>query len=361
MKVLIAAGGTGGHLYPGVALARALSGHEVIFVVRRGDLGREILQKEGFPVREIAGQGLPRAFSLRAFSFPFNLIRGCGEAWWLLRDLRPDCVVGMGGYLSVPVIGVAHALGIRTLLHEQNVLPGLANRRLARWADSIAVSFQESLEHFPQKKTWVSGLPIRADIGAIDSGKATQDFDLDTARPVFLVFGGSQGARRLNETCLEAFKKLAGENLRFQVLHVTGPPSFESIRSAYAKLPVRAVVLPYCHRMASAYAAADWVVCRAGASTIAELIAARRPATLVPYPYASNNHQIYNANVLSAAGVGTVILEKDLTPDTLAMNFRDLIKNPGRVSLIQKRFDSLPKPMPTAASRLSAFLLEYNR
>jgi UDP-N-acetylglucosamine--N-acetylmuramyl-(pentapeptide) pyrophosphoryl-undecaprenol N-acetylglucosamine transferase len=356
MRILIAAGGTGGHLYPGIALARALSGHEIIFVVRRGDLGREILQKEGFPVKEIAGQGLPRTFSLRAFCFPFNFIRGWWEAWHLLRDLRPDFVVGMGGYLSFPVIVTAHRLGMRTLLHEQNVLPGLANLWLARWADSIAVSFQESLAHFSVGKTWVSGLPIRADIGTIDSRKARQDFGLDSAEPTFLVFGGSQGARHLNEMCLEAFKSLASEQLRFQVLHITGPQSFESIRSGYAPLPMRSVVLPYCHAMAAAYAAADWVVCRAGASTIAELIAARRPSTLVPYPYASNNHQVYNAKVLSAAGVAIVILEKDLTRNVLFKEFRDLAMNPDRVSVIQKRFDSLPKPVPAAASLLSAFL-----
>ncbi len=144
MKIIIVAGGTGGHLYPGIALAQALTGHDVSFAVRRGDLGRDILQKEGFAVQEIAGQGLPRGFSLKILTFPFLFIQGWIESKALLKRLKPDWVIGMGGYLSVPMILTAKAMGIKTLLHEQNVFPGLANRFLSRWADSVAVSFPAS-------------------------------------------------------------------------------------------------------------------------------------------------------------------------------------------------------------------------
>lgn len=318
MKILIVAGGTGGHLYPGIALARALAGHDVVFVIRRGDMGREILQKEGFAFREIAGQGLPRTFSIRAFAFPYNFLRGWLETRSLLQEIRPDRVVGMGGYLSIPVIMTAHGLGIRTLLHEQNAFPGLANRFLARWSDSVAVSFAFSLTYFPTGKAWVSGLPIRPDIGAIDQTAGRQHLGLDLETRTFLVFGGSLGAQKLNTLCVEAWALLRAQNLKFQVIHITGTKDFDRIQKIYNGLSFRVKVLPFCHTMADAYAATDAVISRAGASTVAELLKVGRPALLIPYPHATNNHQVYNAQVLESEHRAQVVLDNALTAPRIA-------------------------------------------
>jgi len=318
MKILIAAGGTGGHLYPGLAVARALSGHDILFVVRRGDLGRDILKKEGFAVEEISGQGLPRSLSPKLFTFPFVFIQGWLDTWSLLKRYRPDRVLGMGGYLSVPVVMTAHALGIRTMLHEQNVFPGLANRLLSRWADSVAISFPASQPYFKGKNVWVSGLPIRREIGRIDKTAARASLGLTKDLTTFLVFGGSLGAAKLNSTVVDAWPLLIQKNIPFQVLHVTGAKDFDRVRKLYEGLQICAQVLPYCHQMAEAYAAADAVICRAGASTIAELQAAKRPALLIPYPYASNNHQLYNAQVLEKRGQAKVISDQALTPMAIA-------------------------------------------
>jgi len=351
MRVLIVAGGTGGHLYPGIALARALSGHEVIFVVRRGDLGKEILQKEGFAFREMAGQGLPRSLSVRAFAFPFNFIRSWVEARALLRDLRPDRVVGMGGYLSFPVILSARILGIRTLLHEQNAYPGLANRFLARWADSVAVSFPASQAYFPKAKTWLSGLPIRPGIGTMDQTSGRRQLGLDPQRPTVLVFGGSLGAQKLNTLSAEAWPLLLAKNVTFQVIHITGTRDYERVRKLYDSIVFPATVLPYCHQMAAAYGAADVVISRAGASTVAELLVLRLPALLVPYPYASNNHQLYNAKVLESQHLGRVVLDDALTASDIADFLSGVLKG------VHPHDQRRAATSPEAAQRLAAHLL----
>jgi len=351
MKILIVAGGTGGHLYPGIALARALSGHEILFVVRRGDMGRDILQKEGFANRGIVGQGLPRSISWRALAFPVNFIRGCLETRTLLREIRPDRVVGMGGYLSIPVILTAHAMGIRTLLHEQNAFPGLANRFLARWSDSIAVSFATSQSYFPPGKTWVSGLPIRPDIGRMDRRTSREQLGLDTQTATILVFGGSLGAHTLNSISVEAWPLLRSRIPAIQVIHITGMKDFARIQKLYESLNLPVKLLPYCHDMADAYAAADVVVSRAGASTVAELLEVRRPALLIPYPYASNNHQVYNAKVLESEHLGHIVLQDSLTPSVMANRLYEILK----AGPIQE--SASPASSKDAARRLAAHLL----
>src|SRR5258708_4689 len=159
---LIVAGGTGGHLYPGIAAARAVvkrEGWEVIFAVRKGDLGKDLLEREGFQIIELPGQGLPRRLSTKAFTFPIALVAGFAQAWMAVRRIQPDIVIGMGGYLSFPVLLVARLQGVPTLIHEQNVYPGLANRFSSRWVRSVAVSFPESKKYFPAGNVWFSGFP----------------------------------------------------------------------------------------------------------------------------------------------------------------------------------------------------------
>ncbi len=311
MKVLIVAGGTGGHLYPGLAVARALAGHEILFAIRRGDLCCEILEKEEFKFAEIAGQGMPRALSMKAILFPLRFLQSWKDSRALLQRFRPDCVLGMGGYLSAPVIFTAHAMGIKTMIHEQNVFPGLANRWLDRWADSVAVSFSESQSYFKNKNIWVSGLPVRPEIGQVDQKTGRKRLGLEPDKLTIFVFGGSLGAQKLNTVAVSAWTELQ-KKLPFQVLHVTGSKDFERVQSLYKGLDIPAKVLPYCHQMADAYAAADGVICRAGATTVAELLAVGRPALLVPYPYASNNHQLFNAKVLTSSGKGALVLDQNL-------------------------------------------------
>lgn len=347
MNIVIVAGGTGGHLYPGVALARALIGHAVTFVVRRADLGREILAREGFSVKEVTGAGLPRRLSLSVLIFPFKFVLGILETAHFLLTHRPDVIVGMGGYLSVPVVVLGWLLGIRTLLHEQNVYPGLANRFLARYARSVAVSFKESERYFPRSKVWTSGLPIRPEIGQVDQTTGRRTFGLELETKTYLVFGGSLGAQRLNRTLPEVWKALIQKGERFQVLHITGKNDLARVESLYRDLPIKSTVSAYCHDMASAYAAADVVVCRSGASTICELLVAKRRALCVPYPYATNHHQLYNAQVAVKAGLALVLEEKELTVPLLIETLARL-QTVGRVDV--------PDSSSGAAARLADHL-----
>lgn len=348
MKIAIVAGGTGGHLYPGIALARALKGLEVSFLVRTGDLGRDILRREGFPVYEIRGAGLPRKVSVQLLMYPFTFIRGMLDAKRILSQLLPDRIVGMGGYLSVPVVLWAWILRIPSLIHEQNVYPGLANRILSLFANSVAVSFPESQAAFPNRKSWVSGLPIRGEFRPGEASAARLVMELDPHLKTYLVFGGSLGARRLNQLMPEVWKALIARGESFQVLHITGPADHEAVIQQYAILPLRSRVIPYCHDMPNAYAASDLVICRSGASTVCEVLMSQRRAIFIPYPHATNQHQLLNARMAQSRGQADVLEENDLSVDRL-------------VSLMTQNHSDKPlAPSPDmergAAERLAAYL-----
>ena len=326
------------------------SAFDVHFVVRKGDLGRSVLEREGFSVFEIAGQGLPRKFSPALFSFPFKLLQGWFQTCRLLKDQRPAAVIGMGGYLSFPVLLAARLSGIFTLIHEQNVLPGLTNRLLSRIVTSVALSFKESEPYFPSAKRWIAGLPVRDEIGKIDAAAARRALDITTPAPVILVFGGSQGAHRLNVRMVEALRELAENPIAFQVVHISGEKNYDSLKKLYEGVSFQYRVMAYCHQMAEAYAAAHVIVCRSGASTIAELQQAHRPAILVPFPYASGNHQFYNAKVLSDVGAAKIIEEKNMNTMSLVSALTYFLSVPAPVT-------APPLGVPdTAAQRMAAYL-----
>lgn len=365
--VLMVASGTGGHLYPGIATARALvkgrtsAGNpvwEVVFVVRRGDMGKDLLLREGFRVIEISGQGWPRHLSLKTVSFPFVLISGFMQAWSLLGRLKPDAVIGMGGYLSFPVLLAARLRRISTMIHEQNVYPGMSNRALGRWVKSVAVSFEESKQAFPSQKVWLSGLPVRPEIGQVHTAEGRRRFKLAENKLTFLIFGGSQGAHRINEAVIGAWPMLSDRSDAFQVLHVTGPRDYGALSERYRSLPVQSVVIPYCHDMAAAYAAADFVICRAGASTIVELIVARKPALLVPFPFASENHQFYNAEILVKRGVAELIPDTEFTSAQVVDRLRLYFRYPERIPQMRERLALLAEEGShgTAAQRLADYI-----
>lgn len=361
--VLIVAGGTGGHLYPGIAVARALTRKPAVpavsiraaFVVRSGDLGRDILRREGFEVYDLPGQGLPRKLSLHGLTFPIQLFRGFKEAGHLMKSVKPDFVLGMGGYLSFPALIAARWRKIPTMIHEQNVLPGLANKMLGRMVDSVAVSFPESARHFPAPKTRVAGLPIRDDMQPGDAGQARARLGLSPDLRTLLVFGGSQGARRLNQVVVETWRLLGRQTDSWQVIHVTGSADGSAVADAYRNLGLTSRVLAYSHEMPTLYAAADLVICRSGASTVAELLAVHRRAILIPFPHATADHQFFNAQVLEKRGWASIILEKDLTPERLGREVTDLMganrsQLPDAPSVLSEESEK------TAADRIAGFI-----
>lgn len=354
MKVIIAGGGTGGHLYPGIALARAIlktEGNEVLFVGTREGIEARVLPKEGLPVRFISSgkiKGMAAGAVLKAFILlPVGLL----QSFSLLKEERPDIVVGVGGYASAPLAAAAWLKKIPLIIVEPNSYPGLANRMLGRIADMILLPFPGSniRGYFPSQKTITTGPLVREGIEHGDRMKCIREYGLDPAGFTVLVFGGSGGAHAINAVMMTAARLI--KNIQgIQVIHQTGEKDTEDVKKAYTEAGLRAVVLPYIYDMASAYAAADLVVSRSGATTIAELAVCGKPALLIPYPFAADNHQEYNARTLSSYGLATVILQRDLTPDRL-------------VKEIEKyqamRGESRPKMPSDADGEIARLIAEY--
>jgi len=320
--VIIAAGGTGGHLYPGIAIARevlAQPGNEAVFVGTEQGIEARVLPKEGLPVRFITVgklKGMDVGSMLKTvITLPRSLIRSMG----LLRQERPDAVVSVGGYASGPVALAAWLLRIPVMIVEPNSYAGLANRVAGRFAAKIFVCFpgRDTQAFFPAEKKVLTGPLVRKGITAGDRDQALAAFGLESGRFTLFVMGGSGGAHAINMAMKDAASELRSV-ANLQVLHQTGEKDVEDVKAGYRAARVQAVVLPYIDDMAGAYAAADLVVSRSGATTVAELAVCGKRAVLIPYPFAADNHQEHNARSLAKRGGGEVIVQKDLTPAKLA-------------------------------------------
>jgi len=341
MKILIAGGGTGGHLFPGLALAEAFKErdprNEILFVGSRRGLEGSLVEKEGYALKTIdlaSLKGKNWFQKIRAlFVVPRSLIQAAG----VLRAFRPEWVVGVGGYASGPVVLAAWALGYKTFLQEQNVFPGLSNRILGRFVDRAFISFAESAGHFPAGKAVLTGNPVRRRIRAGKGETAPHPFTL-------LIFGGSQGAHRLNQvmgTTLPLLKDLQG---KIRIIHQTGEKDFPEVREAYQREGFEAEVSPFIYDMDRVYGLADLVLCRAGATTLFELMALGKPAILVPYPHAANDHQTLNAESLVKAGAALRVADGELSPAIVNRHLRELAADPLRLKKMSERASALARP-----------------
>ncbi len=322
MKVVIAGGGTGGHLYPGIAIAREVlreKGNDVLFVGTEQGIEAKVLPREGLPVRFITVgklKGMKLALIMRTvIMLPLSVVQSIN----LLREVRPDVVIGVGGYSSGPLAVAAWGLRIPLLIVEPNSYAGLANRKLGRLADRVILCFPGtgSKRFFPPSKTTMLGPLVRKGIDGGNRVQALAAFGLDPGNFTVFVMGGSGGAHAINM----AMKQTAGslkDMKKLQILHQTGERDIDDVTAGYRSVGVKSVVLSYIHDMAGAYAVADLVISRSGATTVAELAVCGRRAVLIPYPYAADNHQEHNARTLAERGQADVILQKGLTAEKLA-------------------------------------------
>lgn len=337
-RLLIAAAGTGGHIYPGLAVGREFAvrhpGAEVVFVGTSRGLENEIIGRAGFPLRHVRAAPLRGGSIGRKLEGVLALLPALRDAGRLLREVRPDVVFGVGGYTAGPLVLVAALRHVPTLILEPNVDPGLANKWLARFVDAAAVAFEETARHFPGK-AFVSGNPVRAEIAAVgdvvapaEDGGRTREPSTAAKRSDFrvLLFGGSQGSRVLNDAMIAALRQL---DSGVDVTHQTGANDLERVRTAYERAGRQARIEPYLPDMPDEYARCHIVVSRAGATTCAELAAAGRGAILVPLTLAGA-HQRHNAEALARAGAAEMIPEPALTGETLAAMLNDLAKHPRR-------------------------------
>jgi len=305
---MIAAGGTGGHFYPGLVAAQALKakGWEPLLIVRSGDPALAVLEKEGLAALPVDLRGLPRKPGPELFTFAVKLAAGLGTVSRAARAFRPDLALGMGGYLTFPLMAAAWRRGTPRAVHESNAILGLANAASAKLGAEIFWGLPPA--DAAAGGTLV-GTPVRPALWERrDKAQSRRDLGLSPDRPTVLIFGGSQGAQGVNAALPLALKSVPGA----QALHLAGKGKAEAVAAAYRAAGVDAVVREYLEDMAAAYGAADLVVCRAGASTLAELAAQRAPAVLIPYPHAAADHQNANARVFERAGTALRIEESGL-------------------------------------------------
>lgn len=335
-KVVIAGGGTGGHLYPGVAVARELlrrePGAQVTFAGTARGLEATLVPKEGFELDVIRSVGLKGRSIVKALRGLAMVPVSLADAWALLSRRRPDAVIGVGGYSSGPVVLTAALRRIPTMLLEQNAVPGLTNRLLARVVDAAALTYDDTMNYFG-RRGFVTGNPVRPEFYSIAAARSSDITDRPSRRgdgPRVLVLGGSQGAHAINVAMVAAAAELGGRHAGLQVVHQTGQRDLAVVREGYERAGVDARAESFLDGVAGEMIAADLVICRAGATTLAELAAVGRPAVLVPFPAAADDHQRKNADVLARGGAAVLIVEADLTPARLAAAIDQLLSDADR-------------------------------
>ncbi len=367
--VVIAGGGTAGHVFPAIAVAQELRRLdpelEPVFVGVDDRLEATLVPEAGFRLHHIEAASIPRRLSPRLATVPFALRRSVRRCAEILREERAGAVVTFGGYVSFPVARAAWREQLPLIVHEQNAVPGLANRVAARWADTVAVTFPGSADRFRHpERTAVTGDPVREDVCGLDlegaRAEARVRLGLDPDRTTLLVFGGSQGARRINQAIIDAHERweLAG----LQVLHAAGRSAYDEVAPAWAAArdahpgPPGQVV-PFIDQMADAYAAADVVLCRAGATSIAELTVLGLPSVLVPYPHATADHQAANAAALAAIGGATVVADADLDGAQLVAAVQPLLRDPEARATMARAARAFGRP--DAAANLARLVLSH--
>lgn len=344
-RILFAAGGTGGHLFPALSIAEEIKKMEptteLLFVGAKGKIEERVVPERGFPFRAIWISGVARSLKLSNLLVPIKVFVSLMQSLRLIRNFHPDVVVGTGGFVTGPVLYAATLLHVPTLIQEQNSYPGYTTRRLARRVNEIHVGFQATTGFLkPAKNVRVSGNPTRDELGTIGREDGAKFFQLDPRKKTLLVFGGSLGAASINTGVLRFADDLKAADV--QLIWQTGERDFEKIKLATTTLSgIR--VEKFIERMEDAYAAADLVVCRAGAITIAELTRVGKAAVLVPYPHAAAGHQLLNARALVDAGAAVIVLDDELLPKLKEEAFA-LLRDDHRREEMARRSRSLAKP-----------------
>ncbi|WP_077922513.1 undecaprenyldiphospho-muramoylpentapeptide beta-N-acetylglucosaminyltransferase [Spirosoma sp. 209] len=348
MRIIISGGGTGGHIYPAIAIANELkrldATTDILFVGAEGKMEMEKVPRAGYPIEGLPVVGIKRELTLENLIFPVKLGQSLFRARQIVRTFRPDAAVGVGGYASGPLLLAASMAGVPTLIQEQNSYAGLTNKVLARWAERICVAYPGMEAFFPAAKIRMTGNPVRSDIQFADQqvSAGQQLFGLEATRPTLLVIGGSQGARTINEAMEAGLTQFVDAGI--QVVWQTGPAFIERARKAVATVGSSLVkAYDFIYDMDKAYAVADAVVSRAGALSVSELCLVGRPAILVPFPAAAEDHQTKNAMALVDRDAALLVRDQaartDLIPAALA-----LLNNPAQRQQLRTAIKTLARP-----------------
>ncbi len=385
MKVIIAGGGTGGHLFPGIAIAQEFKrlapesmpsngsiggsnqGREgsakMLFVGTEKGIESRVIPREGFEIRYISAEGLKGRGILKKVKSVCKIPLGIIQSIKILNSFRPDIVIGVGGYASGPVCAASFLLGYPLVIQEQNLFPGFTNRIIGRFADLIFTSFEETGKLFNEKRVCLTGNPIR--MGIAESETDDKEFELkfhaegSNLKPLkftLLIFGGSQGAHSINKAMVDGLEYLAKFKDSIFIIHQTGITDLEFVKKSYEKMGFESEVVPFINNMADSYKKADLIICRAGATTISEIAACGKASVLIPFPFAVNNHQEMNARVLKDNGAAEMIIEKDLNGEVLANKIIFLMQS--RTRLLEMERESKKMGKPDAAKEIVEYCYE---
>ncbi|WP_347488332.1 undecaprenyldiphospho-muramoylpentapeptide beta-N-acetylglucosaminyltransferase [Desulfoscipio sp. XC116] len=354
MRFIVSGGGTGGHIYPALAIAGGLKKRfpdcAIMYIGTNRGLEADIVPKAGYEFHAVRAVGIKRSLSRHNLKVPLEAWAGYRQARRLIRDFAPRAVLGTGGYVCGPVVLAAARMKIPTLIHEQNALPGVTNKILSRAVDRVAVTFEDALTFFPRRASvYLTGLPVRDEIISAGRERAREKFGAHQSELLVLSFGGSQGARTLNRAVAQALQYLAGIP-ELRLLHVTGSGQYEQFMDMLQNeglgrdMPDNITVVPYMYEMPEAMAAADLVVSRAGAATLAEITVRGVPALLVPFPYATGNHQEHNARALVSRGAAEVVLDADFSGPCLVEKIKQLLADRHRLKIMAEASGRLGRP-----------------
>ncbi len=355
MRVVIAGGGTGGHLFPGLALADELVKRdpsvEILFIGTDRGIEARVVPREGYNIRFVSGAALVGKSLSGKLKALFSFIKGLRESYRILKETEPQIVVGTGGYVSLAPVVAAWLQSIPVLIMEQNTVPGKANRFLARMANAICITYQESMAFFPRDKVHLTGNPVRDRVTKGSPEAARRLFSLKEDLFTVLVFGGSRGASSINRAMVEALPYLTGIKEEVQFLHQTGESDYRFVRGAYQDMGFKGTVTPFIYQMPEAYAVADLVISRAGATALAEICVTGKPSILVPYPYAAEDHQRANAEKLMQMGAAVMILDKELNGKRLSEEILRLFNDPQKREEMKRK--ALGFGRPEAARKIA--------
>lgn len=340
MKVIISAGGTGGHIYPALAIINKIKekepNSEFIYIGTHNRMEKDIVPNKGIPFESLEIYGFNRRNIFKNFKTVSCMIKSYKKCKKIVKEFNPDIVIGVGGYVTAPVIYSAHKLGYKTFIHEQNSIPGVSNKFLSNMVDGIGVSLKSSLDAFPSKKTTFTGNPCSEDAIKIKAAKKSE-FGLNEKKKLVLIVMGSLGASNVNEYLKNHISDFNSDE--YEALYVTGKKDYEDINKI--KAPKNVKIVPYIDNLARIMKKTDLMITRAGASTLSEIIALNIPSILIPSPFVPNNHQFKNAMDLVNEKAGVLIEEKDLKNDILSSNVNDLLNNKEKYQEIKNNLNKL--------------------
>lgn len=348
MKVIIAAAQTGGHINPGIAIANKIKKENknarIMFIGTTRGLENDLVPRAGYELRTIEAHGINRKISISNIKNMFKTLKGLNEAKKIVKEFKPDIVIGTGGFICGPVLMAAKKYKIPTMVHESNAFPGVATKLLSKRVDTVLVGFEDALRRLPNaKKIVVTGTPTKikkVNLSKSQKEKMMNELGLDKELPIVLVFGGSQGAKSINSSLIDIIKNKTNSN--YQIIWASGPKQYDVIKEELKALKIdidkikNVKILPYIYNMEEMMNLADIIISRSGAMTITEIAITGKPAIFIPFPFATENHQEYNARVLVNQGAAKIILDKDLNENILSSTLNEMLKDKNKLVQMSK-------------------------